>query len=74
MILPLVDDFKLDAFGLDDPFESSVITADVEFELLFKLWAARVLDCARFVPLGLLLHTNTTRSLVKAHAHTVHNE
>ena len=52
-----MDDFKLDAFGLDDSFEASVGAVDVEFELLFKLWTAGVLHCAGFVPLSLLLHT-----------------
>ena len=54
-----MDDFKLDAFGLDDSFEASVGTADVEFELIFKLWAVGVLHCAGLVPLGLLLHAHT---------------
>lgn len=57
--LPFVDDFKLDAFGLDDSLEASISTVDVEFELLFKLWAVGVFHCAGFVPLSLLLHTNT---------------
>lgn len=56
--LPPVDDFKLDAFGLDDSFESSVGAVDVEFESLFKLWTVGVLHRARLVPLSLLLHTH----------------
>lgn len=58
-----MDDFKFDAFGLDDAFEASVVAVNVEFELFFKLWAVGVLHCAGFVPLGLLLHTYT-------HTHT----
>lgn len=54
-----MDDFKFDAFGLDDSFEGSVAAVDVEFELLFKLWTAGALYCASFVPLSLLLHTYT---------------
>lgn len=53
-----MEDFKFDAFGLDDSFEASVAAVDIEFELLFKLWAAGVLYCAGFIPLSLLLHTH----------------
>lgn len=59
-----MDNFKLDAFGLNDPFKSSVGSVNVEFELLFKLWAAGVLHGAGFVPLGVLLHTNIRFSKV----------
>lgn len=55
--LPLVDNFKLDAFGLDDSFEASVAAVDIKFELFLKLRTAAVLYCAGFVPLSLLLHT-----------------
>lgn len=58
VVLPLVDDFKLDAFGLNNPFESSVGSVNVESELLFELRTAAVLHRAGFVPLGVLLHTN----------------
>lgn len=57
MKLPFMDDFKLDAFGLDDTFEASVVAVNAELELFFKLWVVGVLYCAGFVPLGLLLHT-----------------
>lgn len=57
MVLPLVDYFKFDAFGLDDSFEAAVAAVDVEFELLFKLWTASALYCTGFVPLSILLHT-----------------
>lgn len=56
--LPLVDDFKLDPFGLHDSFEGSMATADVKFELLLKLWIAGALYCTGFVSLSLLLHKN----------------
>lgn len=52
-----MDDFKFDAFGLNDSFERSVVAADVELELLLKLWAAGAPYCAGLVPLSLLLHT-----------------
>lgn len=52
-----MDDFKFDAFGLDDAFEASVVAVNVELKLFFKLRAVGVLYCAGFVPLGLLLHT-----------------
>lgn len=52
-----MDDFKFDALGLDDSFESSVVAADVELELLFKLWAAGAPYCTGFIPLSLLLRT-----------------
>lgn len=55
VFLPPVDDFKLDAFGLDDSFEAPVASADVEFEILFKLGVVGALYRARFVPLSLLL-------------------
>lgn len=57
-----MDDFKFDAFRLDDTFEASVVAVNIEFELFFKLWAVGVLYCAGFVPLGLLLHTQTNAS------------
>lgn len=64
-----MDDFKLDAFGLNNPFESSVGSVNVESELLLKLWAAGVLHCAGFVPLGVLLHTNTPFSTEANRSH-----
>lgn len=51
-----MDDFKLDALWLDDPFKTPVCSVNAEFELLFKLWTVGVLHCAGFVPLRLLLH------------------
>lgn len=57
-----MDDFKLDAFGLDDAFEASVVAVNIEFKLFLKLWTVAVLDCAGFVPLGLLLHTQMNAS------------
>lgn len=63
--LPLVDDFKLDSFGLDDSLEASVSAVDVEFESLFKLRAAGAFYCACFVPLSLLLHTYQTNEYIK---------
>lgn len=57
-----MDDFKFDAFGLDDAFEASVVAVNIEFKLFFKLWTVAVLYCAGFVPLGLLLHTQTNAS------------
>lgn len=64
--LPLVDDFKLDAFGLDDSFEASVGTVDVELELLFKLWIVGALNCTGFVLLSILLHTHINEC-IKTH-------
>lgn len=57
-----MDDFKFDAFRLDDTFEASVVAVNAEFELFFKLRAVGVLDCAGFVPLRLLLHTQMNAS------------
>lgn len=62
MRLPFVDDFKFDAFRLDDAFEASVVAVNIEFKLFFKLWTVAVLYCASFVPLGLLLHNQTNAS------------
>lgn len=62
MKLPFMDDFKFDAFRLDDAFEASVVAVNDEFELFFKLWVVGVLNCAGFVPLGLLLHTQMNSS------------
>lgn len=62
MKLPFMDDFKFDAFRLDDAFEASVVAVNIEFKLFFKLWTAGVLYCAGFVPLGLLLHTQMNAS------------
>lgn len=56
--LPLVGDFKLDAFG-QDSFAASVSAVDAELELLFKLWAAGVFNRVGFVSLGFLLNTHT---------------
>lgn len=61
-LLPFVDDFKLDAFRLDDAFKAPVGAVDVEFKLLLELRAAAASHGAGFVPLGLLLHTNTDAS------------
>lgn len=60
--LPFMDDFKFDAFRLDDTFEASVVAVNIEFELFFKLWTVGVLYCTGFVPLGLLLHTQMNAS------------
>lgn len=57
-----MDDFKFDAFRLDDAFEASVVAVNNEFKLFFKLWTVAVLYCAGFVPLGFLLHTQTNAS------------
>lgn len=62
MKLPFMDDFKFDAFRLDDAFEASVVAVNTEFKLFFKLWTVAVLYCAGFVPLGLLLHMQMNAS------------
>lgn len=54
-----MDDFKFDTFGLDDASEATVVTVDVELELLFKLRTAGAFYRAGFVSLSLLLHTDT---------------
>lgn len=53
--LPLVDDFKLDTFGLDNAFEGTVVAVDVELELLLELRVTGAFHRVSFVPLSLLL-------------------
>lgn len=68
-----MDDFKLDAFGLNNPFESSVGSVNVESELLFELRTAAVLHRAGFVPLGVLLHTSAPFSTGACSQHRLKN-
>lgn len=56
-MLPFVDNLKFDAFGLDNSFKASMWAVDVEFKLLFKLWAVGALHCAGFVSLSVFLQT-----------------
>lgn len=56
-----MDDFKLDAFGLNSPFEGSVAAVDAEFEVLLKLRVVGVLHSGGLVPLGLLLNMDYVR-------------
>lgn len=65
---PLVNHFKLDAFGLDGPSEASVAAVNAEFELLLELCPGKegcqaMVSCSFYRGWGHLLPVSHQESL-----------